>query len=291
MFEEKKEVELRKLGEYYKFERRDVDSKGGIPIAESLHKDYFDDVGEIFPVHKNASHHIVKNLKTEVAYTPLDVNVGSVSEGGIYLASSPEIGGHMFYLNKRGGISKVAQEVLDDTIRIFVKIIHNSFARSLGELNERDFINGDGSGRPRGYLRDCLTVTGTSGISFNDIVNVFHGLKINYLSNAVWIVNQKAFTDLIGLSDANGNRVLIPGNEAAGPMGYIFGKPVFISFLPENKPISFGSFEHYKILEQPPMVQKLSELYALDNFVGFKMTQFIDGKLLRSDAIIALEVN
>ena len=76
----------------------------------------------------------------------------------------------------------------------------------------------------------------------------------------------------------------------------ILGKPIKITeYMPNAetgaKPILFGDFSYFWIVKRSPItVNTLRELFALKGQLGYLGTEFIDGKLVRREAVKALQI-
>jgi HK97 family phage major capsid protein len=77
----------------------------------------------------------------------------------------------------------------------------------------------------------------------------------------------------------------------------ILGKKVMISeFMPDMesgaKPIAFGDYSYYWIINRSPVsVKALSEKFALYDQIGYLAFEFIDGKLIRPEAVKVIKIN
>ncbi len=76
----------------------------------------------------------------------------------------------------------------------------------------------------------------------------------------------------------------------------LIGKPVVISsampsMAPGVKPVAFGDFSWYWIVVRFPLtVRILDELFALQDHRGYLAYEFLDGKLIRSEAAKVLQL-
>lgn len=58
------------------------------------------------------------------------------------------------------------------------------------------------------------------------------------------------------------------------------------------KPIAFGDFSFYWIVERDPLsVRVLKEKFIESGQIGYMAYEFLDGKLIRSDAVKVLSVS
>ena len=87
------------------------------------------------------------------------------------------------------------------------------------------------------------------------------------------------------LKDADGNYLWNSNNDT------ILGKPVYISeFMPDaqsgNKSVAFGDFSHYWFISRSLVsLRTLTEQFAINDQVGYLGLEFVEGKLIRRDAV------
>lgn len=59
-----------------------------------------------------------------------------------------------------------------------------------------------------------------------------------------------------------------------------------------NKPIAFGDFSYYWIVNRSPVsIRTLRETFALIGHIGYLAFEFLDGKLTRPEAIKVLKIS
>ena len=59
----------------------------------------------------------------------------------------------------------------------------------------------------------------------------------------------------------------------------------------DNKPVVFGDFSYYWIIDRDPVsMQILKELFLNTGHIGYLAYEFLDGKLIRSDAVKAVKI-
>ena len=60
----------------------------------------------------------------------------------------------------------------------------------------------------------------------------------------------------------------------------------------DSKPIAFGDFSYYWIICRSPVsVRALSEKFALLDQIGYFAFEFVDGKLIRPEAVKVIQMN
>ena len=167
-------------------------------------------------------------------------------------------------------------------------------AKNLAKSEDKGFVLGTGEHMPVGILDDTAGVKAgvtTSALCFDDVLRLYHSLDKEYRKNAVWLMNDETALTLRMLKDSAGNYLWNPSDNT------ILGKPVVISYdMPSvkagEKPVVFGDFSYYWIIDRSPVSsQALKELFVTLDQVGYLATEFLDGKLIRRDALKALKIS
>lgn len=98
-------------------------------------------------------------------------------------------------------------------------------------------------------------------------------------------MNDETAMALRKLKDTDGNYLWRSTDDT------IFGKKVIISeFMPNaepgKKPVAFGDFSYYWVISRSPVsVRTIKEKFVVLDQIGYLAFEFIDGKLVRSEAI------
>ena len=145
---------------------------------------------------------------------------------------------------------------------------------------------------PTGILSENGATVGVtaSGISFDDVIRLYFSVEKQYRGNSAWLMNDETALALRLLKDANGNSL---GNHANNT---ILGKPVYIdNHMPSAgagaKPIAFGDFSFYWIVEREPFtVRVLKEKFFEAGQIGYLAYEFLDGKLIQPEAVKVLQI-
>ena len=220
-----------------------------------------------------------------------------MEENGLYPESQDTFGQISIGAYKLGTAIRVSEELLNDSVFDLPSYIAGEFARRIGTKEEEAFLVGDGKSKPTGVFPTAdlgVTATGTN-ISFDDVIDLYHSLRIPYRRKAVWLLNDSTIKALRKIKDGNGNYIWQPSVQAGQP-DTILNRPCYsTSFAPElaagNRPILFGDFSYYWIADREyRSFKRLNELYAPNGQVGFLASQRVDGFLTLSEAIKALEV-
>lgn len=155
-------------------------------------------------------------------------------------------------------------------------------AKNFGRAETNAFINGTGAEMPTGVLNATLT--------YDDVISLYFSVKPEYRSKGVWLMNDKTAMALRKLKDADGNYLWNQSNDT------ILGRQVMISeFMPDaqsgKKPVAFGDFSYYWVIDRRPVsARPILEKFALYGQVGYLAYEFLDGKLIRPEAVKVIEM-
>jgi HK97 family phage major capsid protein len=196
---------------------------------------------------------------------------------------------------------KVSEELLNDSVFNLESYIAKEFARRIGAKEEEAFFVGDGTGKPTGIFNGTggaqlgVTAASAAAITFDEVIDLYYGLKTPYRKNAVFTMNDATVKAIRKLKDGNGQYIWAPSITAGQP-DTILNKPVITSsYVPTiasaAKVMAFGDFSHYWIADrQGRSFQRLNELFAVNGQIGFRATQRVDGKLILPEAIKVLQM-
>lgn len=274
-----------------------TDSEGGYLVPDEFERKLIDALQE-----ENFFRTLATVIKTSSGDRKIPVVTGHgeaawMDENGLYPESDDTFGMTSIGAFKLGTAIKVSEELLNDSVFDLEGYIATEFARRIGTKEEEAFLIGDGASKPSGVFNDAESgVTADSvNITFDDIMDLYHSLRIPYRSKAVWILNDTTVKALRKLKDGNNNYIWQPSVQLGQP-DLILNRPYYTStFAPDlkagNKVIAFGDFSYYWIADrQGRSFKRLNELYAANGQVGFLASQRVDGKLILPEAVKTLDV-
>ena len=127
-------------------------------------------------------------------------------------------------------------------------------------------------------------------LTYDDVISLYFSVDKEYRRNGIWLMNDKTALVLRKLKDNDGNYLWNQANDT------ILGKQVIISeYMPDietgTKPIAFGDFSYYWIVGRKPVtVRTLLEKFVLYDQIGYLAFEFLDGKLVRNEAIKVIQM-
>lgn len=261
------------------------------------------DSGRVFCKARNEES-LLRKLATSIAAYSTDFDLTTVDgeEPAAWLEERDEIPvqdfvgafqKHRISRCKLATILRVHEDLCSDAQFDLKGYLIRRLAKDFARAEDAAFLTGTGVNMPVGILNSTggaeIGVT-TAAITYDDVIRLFFSVKPEYRDHGVWVMNDATALVLRTMKDKNGNYLWNQANDT------ILGKPVKISnAMPDigsgSKPIVFGDFSYYWIMDREPVsIRLLRELYAAYQQTGFYAKEYLDGKLLRSEAIKVLQI-
>jgi HK97 family phage major capsid protein len=196
---------------------------------------------------------------------------------------------------------RISRELLNDSAFDMASYIAHEFVRRAGAAEEQAIISGDGAHKPIGLLHDTLgaevgvTTASATAITADELIDLQHSIKSGYRRKACWIMNDATISAIRKLKDGNGQYIWQPGIKEGAP-DMLFNQRVLMSnYMPligaGNKVILYGDYSYYWLADRTGRtLQRLNELYAMTDQVGFKLTERLDGRLILPEAVKCLKM-
>ncbi len=214
-------------------------------------------------------------------------------------------------LHELSAMPKASQRLLDDSAFDVEGWLADRIADKFARAESVSFINGDGAGKPTGFLtytaveNDAWTwgnlgyvATGVAG-DFSStepadaIVDLVYALGARYRAGASFVMNSKTAGAVRKMKDADG-RFLWTDTMAAGEPARLMGYPVLIcedmpDIAADATAIAFGDFANgYTIAERPDM-RILRDPFSAKPNVQFFATKRVGGDVSDFAAIKLLK--
>jgi HK97 family phage major capsid protein len=195
---------------------------------------------------------------------------------------------------KLAALVKMDEAFIHDTSFDIENYLIKRFAKNFGRAEDNAFINGNGTEMPTGILNATggAEVSATiDEITYDDVISLYFSVKPEYRKNAVWLMNDVTALALRTLKDSAGNYLWRDSDDT------ILGKKVIMTeFMPDaesgSKPIAFGDFSYYWVIGRRPIgVRTLTEKFAALDQLGYLAYEFLDGKLIRPEAVKVIQIN
>lgn len=217
-----------------------------------------------------------------------------VAEGGTYAESEPTYGQIAYDAYKFGGIIKVAEELMQDSMFDLESHIAELYSDAAATVEGGYFTTGSGSNQPQGFITggtSAFTSASATAVTADELIDLQGSVKAPYQANARWAFEMATWTAIRKLKDStSGAYLLVPGLRD-GESDMLLGKPIMLcedmeSIAATKKAIAYGDFKHFNILDRSGVaIQRLNELYAGTGHVGFRCFFRTDSKLEVAEAV------
>lgn len=179
--------------------------------------------------------------------------------------------------------------------------INEALANAVATPQESAFIQGSGSGEPTGLLNTTglavYTTQGSGAVTGEDIRKWLFKLPARFQARARILTSVDFLRHILTTKDANGN-FLFPdyrGSILNVPVSFTDGLPDIVddddNLVAGEYAAVVGDFRFYWIQDAYGIeVQRLKELYAEVNEVGFIIRQETDGMAVVANAFYALQI-
>lgn len=220
-----------------------------------------------------------------------------IEEGAAIQFSDATFGQKLLDAHKLHVAIKITDELLYDNAFNLENYIITQFGKALANAEEDAFLNGDGTGKPKGLFQDAEVgvTTSAASITADNIIELVYSLKRPYRKNASFIMNDQTIAALRKLKDNNNNYIWQPSYQAGEPdrlLGYTLHTSAFAPKQAAGaKAIAFGDFNYYNIGDRGVRsLQELKELFAGNGMVGYLMKERVDGLLVLPEAVKCLQI-
>lgn len=217
-----------------------------------------------------------------------------------------EFGKREFAPNPLAKRIKISKDLINTSAIAIEDLVIDRFAYKYAVAEENAYLTGDGTGKPLGVFtasangipatRDVSEGNTTTEITFDGLINAKYFLKPQYLFRAKWMFHRDAIKMLAKLKDTDG-KYIWEQNVQLGQPDRLLGIPFFMSeFAPNTFTAGLyvgiiGDFSHYWIVDALDLeMQRLVELYAETNQIGYISRKKADGAPVLADAFVRVQL-
>lgn len=99
------------------------------------------------------------------------------------------------------------------SLKIFETVFVNNVSEAMVKAQEKSFIDGSGSGQPKGVLKETVPegqnvdIAATSDPDYQTLIAAEAALPLSYENGAVWNMTKKTFMKFVGMVDDNGQPI------------------------------------------------------------------------------------
>jgi len=201
---------------------------------------------------------------------------------------------------------KISNKLLRSAAMDPEAIVMDRLAYKFGITMEKGYLTGNGVNQPLGVFtasnngvpttRDVSTGNTTTSITMDGIISTKYSLKAQYQAKAIWLFHRDAIAQIAKLKNGDGQYLWQPSTQAGQP-DLLSGRPLMMSeYVPNTFTASqyvgmFADFTHYWIADSLSLqFQRLNELYAVNNQIGFIGRLETDGMPVLAEAFARVKL-
>ena len=269
---------------------------GGYTTPEQFNSEVLIELPKLTPFADPNIVRIVPMSKETMRWTKVKTKPAGpayVAEGGTYGETGVKFSPITLVAKKIGEIIPFTEEVLESNEISMVQVIAQLVAEQFAYKYNTLITSGAGDAtEPEGVLTNANiaapTWTATNDETKADsLFEIFHGLKSQYRSDAIWMMNDTIIKLVRKLKDAN-KRYLWQDGFGAQP-STLLGRPVFENPDQLNTTILFGNFKRGYVVGKKSGMQTSQDSSGADwkaDIVNFKFRERWDGRVHDESAFV-----
>lgn len=287
------------------------DPDGGYVVHPDMSGRIVKKVFETSPMRQFASVQVISTDSLEGLYDLEEAASGWVSETSSRPeTATPQLGKWSIPVHEQYAAPRATQKLVDDAAIDMEAWLATKVSEKMARTESAAFVNGDGVGKPRGFLdyADGSTLPGTierfetgadgafaaTPDGGDKLVAMIYGMKAEYRANASWFMNRTTLGGVRLLKDSDG-RMLWQPSLAAGQPSTLLGYGVAgLEDMPDYTTtdalaIAFADMrEAYQIVERQG-TRVLRDPYTAKPYIIYYTTRRVGGDMLNFEAIKLLE--
>jgi HK97 family phage major capsid protein len=186
-------------------------------------------------------------------------------------------------------------------------IVMDRIAYKFGVAMEKGYMTGNGVAKPLGLFtasadgiptsRDVTMAAGnTTTMTADGLIATKYSVKAQYMGKCNWIFHRDGVSQLAQLKDGNGNYIFKLSDIADKPDSLLSRPMIMSEYAPNTFTAGlyvglYGDLSHYWIADSLQLAfQRLNELYALSNRVGFIGRMETDGMPTLAEAFARVKL-
>lgn len=282
------------------------DPDGGYMVTPTMSQNIIKTVQENSPMRMLASVETISSDSLEILEDYDEAAAGWTTEtGAVSDSTTPQIGKRSIAVHELYAQPKATQKLVDDAAIDIENWIGGKVAAIFARKESAAFINGSGSGQPRGILTYTAgtdwgeveqVISGSDGaVTADSLVQLYYSLKEEYASRASFLMNRSVVQSVRLLKDGTTDQYIWQPGLAAGAPDTLLGVPVVESNdMPtaavDSLSVALADFSQAYLIVDRIGIRTLRDPYTDKPFVKFYTTKRVGGDVTNFDAIKLLKL-
>jgi HK97 family phage major capsid protein len=287
--------------EQYKELSVGIDPDGGYTVTPEMSSRIIEKLRESDPIRELAT---VENISTDALEYLVDYGeMGAGWEGETESGDKTDtaelkkkrIPVHIMYAKPRA-----TQQLLEDSSINIEQWISRKIAEKFSRLEGAAFVEGDGIGKPRGFLTyangtswgqvEQINMGAAAALTADGFIKIKYSLQEFYLNTGVWLLNRTALRDAMMLKYGTGEYIWKPSLLSSDPVSTILGSAVRMSTSMPAVAANALSVAYSDWKEAYSIVDRLGitiqrDPYTVKPYVEFYTRKRLGGDVVNFDAI------
>lgn len=293
------------------------DPDGGYAVIPEFSNQITKTLKDVSPMRGIANVRTISTDSLEELYDIDDADAAWVGEVSSRPESdAPQLGKWRIEPGEIYAMPKASQKLLDDAAIDIGQWLVDKITTRFAQKEGNAFVNGDGLGKPRGFLDYGSTAvstaddtrawgklqyvaTGVDGdwaasAKGDKLIDLQSELKAQYLPGAVWVLNRRVRADVRKFKDGQNNYLWQPA-QFAGQPDLLLGHPVVLDEeMPAKSsggfPLAFGNFKAGYTIVDRHGIKVLRDPYTAKPYVLFYCYARVGGDVTNFEAIKLLKL-
>lgn len=273
-------------------------AQGGYTVAQEWHRQLIEAARDFGVIEQLATH--IRTADSGQLHVPALNTRGTAAltaEAAAFTESEDTFTERVLDSYKIGTLVLISDELRHDSIFDLDSFIANAAGQAIGIKANNYFVVGTGSSQPNGITVAASTgktAASATAVTAAELIDLQHSLLTAYRRNASWIMKDATVAAIRKLTNSGTGEFAWQPSLQAGKPDLLFGNPVYADpDMPAQttglKSIVYGDISKYWVREVGnATVKVLTELYAANGQVGYRVDRRLDGELIDTSAVKVL---
>lgn len=290
-----------------------TNSAGGYVVAPEYSRQIIEMIAEISPMRSVASVMAIGTTEILVPVMTTPLAGGWVAETGPRPESQPVFDQLKISTWEHAVTVPVSLQLIEDSFVDLQSYLAGQIGMQFGKAEASAFVNGDGDGKPLGFLDDPDefeqievaqgSIEGDAGSNvISALIETFYRLPTSYARNGSWLMNRRTMGSIRRHADNTTKGTLWSDSLADGTPARFLGRPVVEApDMPDpistadpavaTYPVAFGDFATgYRIVDRVGVQIMRDDYTGADNgIVKIRARRRVGGRLIMPEAIVLLK--
>ena len=282
------------------------DPDGGYTVTPAMAETIVKAINEFSPMRSLANIETISTDSLEIIQDYDEAAAGWTTEtGSVSDTNTPQVAKSTIPVHELYAQPKATQKLVDDSAIDIEQWLSEKVSEVFTRLENKSFIDGDGSGQPKGILSYAAGTSwgqieqidsGVDGALTSDaLVKLYYALQEDYASNATFLMNRSVVQAARLLKESTTDQYLWNPGLATGADDTLLGVPVRqATDMPvaatDSLSVAIADFNRAYTIVDRIGIRTLRDPFTDKPFIKFYTTKRVGGDVVNFDAIKLLKL-